>query len=630
MEITRYSDIPQVLSLAVAHHEAGRLTEARGLYQQVLALDQGHAEALRMLGIVLMQTGQLHRSIELIRQSITARPTAIAYVNLGNALNAGNDADGAIAAYHEAIRLTPNYPQAYYNLGIALADKGASDDAIAAQRNALRLKPDYPAALNNLGVLLNDKGKSDEAVACYRKAIQLDPQYAEAHTNLGNALKDQGLIEQALASFDRAIELKPADPVLHSNRVLALAYDPRADTAMILREQQLWDQRHGRPLLPEKLAHDNDPSPDRRLRIGYVSPDFRIHILGFNILPLIEAHDRDRFGVFCYCDNRRSDRITDRFRARAEGWRMIAGMSDAEIAEQIRRDRIDILVDLTMHMARNRLPVFARKPAPVQVTFAGYPGGTGLSAIDYRLTDPYLDPPGTDSDYVEKTIRLPDTFWCYDPAVMHVGDAPDPEMNPLPALERGFVTFGCLNNFCKVNDQALSLWSAVLNCVSRSRLVLLGREGSLRGRTLERFSGQGVDPSRIQFVSNVPRPQYLEFYHGIDIGLDALPYNGHTTSLDSFWMGVPLVTCAGKTIVGRAGLSQLSNLGLAELAGWNGQQFVKIAIDLAGDLPRLAELRADLRERMRRSRLMDVPRFARSIEAAYREMWRRWCASRRD
>ena len=283
-----------------------------------------------------------------------------------------------------------------------------------------------------------------------------------------------------------------------------------------------------------------------------------------------------------------------------------------------------------MHMARNRLPIFARKPAPVQVTFAGYPGGTGLSAIDYRLTDPFLDPPGTDSDYVEQTIRLRDTFWCYDPRVMQIGATPDPDVNPLPTLQAGHITFGCLNNFCKVNDQTLAQWSAVLKAVPRSRLLLLGREGSLRQRTLDRLATEGIDPSRVEFVSNRPRPQYLEYYHRIDIGLDALPYNGHTTSLDSFWMGVPVVTCVGKTVVGRAGLSQLTNLGLTELAGSNTRQFVEIAQRLAADVPRLGELRAGLRERMRRSPLMDVPRFTRSIESAYRDIWRRWCAGRRE
>ena len=321
-------DVRQAIRLATQHHEAGRIAEARDLYQQVLTADSGNAEALRLLGIISMQSGEDQRAIELIRSSIASDPTAIAHVNLANAMNACGDVDGAIAAYREAIRLKPQYPQAFYNLGIALADKGLYDDAIEAYRDALRLKADYPAALSNLGVLLNDRGRSDEAIACYRRAIELDPAYADAHTNLGTALKDQGLIEAALASYDRAIELSPRSPLLHSNRVLALSYHPDADTATILKEQKTWDQRHGRPLRPEKLVHDNDPSPDRRLRIGYVSPDFRIHVLGFNILPLIEAHDRAAFEVFCYSDVRRPDHVTDRFRARADGWRAIAGVSD--------------------------------------------------------------------------------------------------------------------------------------------------------------------------------------------------------------------------------------------------------------------------------------------------------------
>ncbi len=265
----------------------------------------------------------------------------------------------------------------------------------------------------------------------------------------------------------------------------------------------------------------------------------------------------------------------------------------------------------------------ARKPAPVQVAYLAYPGTTGLSAIDYRLTDPYLDPPGeTDADYVEQSTWLPDTFWCYDPLT----DRPLP--NALPLLAEGHVTFGCLNNFCKVTDQTLALWSKVLHAVAESRLLLLAPVGTARQRVLDRLREEDIEPARIEFVDHRPRAQYLELYHRIDVCLDTLPYNGHTTSLDSHWMGVPVVTRVGRTVVGRAGYSQLTNLGLSELVAWSDDDFVSIAAALAADWPRLAHLRSTLRERMERSPLMDAARFARNIEAAYREMWRRWCVCR--
>jgi len=273
-------------------------------------------------------------------------------------------------------------------------------------------------------------------------------------------------------------------------------------------------------------------------------------------------------------------------------------------------------------MNRGHLTLFARKPAPVQVCWLAYPGTTGLSAIDYRLTDPHLDPPELfDRFYAEESIRLPDTFWCYDPLTT------EPAVNPLPALACGYVTFGSLNNFCKVNDTILKLWAGVLKAVDHSRLVLLADEGSHRQRTLDRFQQEGVDRERITFYSRRPRQSYLGLYHGIDIGLDTLPYNGHTTSLDAYWMGVPVVTIVGPTVVGRAGLSQLTNLGLTDLVAETPEQYITIAAGLAENLQRLSHLRQTLRSRMQSSPLMDAPRFARGIEQAYRTMWQRWCNS---
>ena len=344
-------------------------------------------------------------------------------------------------------------------------------------------------------------------------------------------------------------------------------------------------------------------------------------MVGINLLPLFREHDHRQFEIFCYANMIERDKYTDRYQGYADAWRIVAKLTDEALAERVREDRIDILVDLGLHTANNRLLAFTRKPAPVQVTFAGYPGSTGLSAIDYRLTDVYLDPPGVhDDNYTEESIRLPDTFWCYDPLCS------EPAVNPLPAIENGYLTFGCLNNFCKINPSVLALWARVLKSVERSRIMILAPEGRHRQDMLALLAREGVAPERVLFVGRQTVPEYLKLYHHIDVGLDTFPYNGHTTSLDSFWMGVPVITLVGQTVVGRAGVSQLSNLGLRELIAETPEQFVSIAAALAGDLPRLSELRAGLRERMQSSPLMDAPRFARNIEAAYRSMWQRWCA----
>jgi predicted O-linked N-acetylglucosamine transferase (SPINDLY family) len=313
-------------------------------------------------------------------------------------------------------------------------------------------------------------------------------------------------------------------------------------------------------------------------------------------------------------------------------------MPDERVAEMIRADRIDILVDLTMHMARNRLRLFARKPAPVQVTWFAYPGSTGVEAIDYRLTDPHMDPPETalprGEIYSEESIWLPDTFWCYEPLTN------EPEVNESPAVKNGHITFGCLNNFCKVNEGVLRLWADVMDAVPGSRLIVLsGEVGQEEEQEHQRWAREiieqggdrGAKPGRggrVRFVPFAPRPDYLRRYHEIDIGLETFPYNGHTTSLDAFWMGVPVVTLAGSTVVGRAGVCQLMNLGLPELIAHTHDEYVRIVTGLAADLPRLAELRAGLRVRMEKSPLMDAPRFARNMEAAYRSIWRKWCSRR--
>ncbi len=328
-------------------------------------------------------------------------------------------------------------------------------------------------------------------------------------------------------------------------------------------------------------------------------------------------HDRANFEIFCYPTSRTVDSITEKFRAASDGWRPIGLLGDIQAADAIVADQIDILVDLSGHTAGNRLPLFALKPAPIQATFGGYPGGTGLETMDWRITDPYLDPPELgDNLYTERLARLPDSFWCYDPDAMDVRNF---EVNPLPAITNGFVTFGCLNNFCKINAKTLNLWSQVLAAVPQSRLVLLAPQGSARDWVLKTLN---VDPARIEFVAQQPRDDYLNTYHRIDLGLDTLPYNGHTTGLDSFWMGVPVVTLIGETSVGRAGWSQLSNLNLSELAARDEAQFVQIAVDWTRDLTRLADLRAQLRQKMQACPLTDAKRFARNIEAAYRRMWR--------
>jgi predicted O-linked N-acetylglucosamine transferase (SPINDLY family) len=621
--------IDEAMRIAFEHHQSGRLQEAEQLYRQVLLQMPDHVMALHLLGVIAQQAGRNEIAVDLIRRAVALKPElAPAHYHLGIALAGTGRFDEAIAAYRRSIGLRADHAESHCNLGTALWEKGQLHEAIAEYRKAIAIQPSLADAHYNLGQALRETGQNDEAIAAYRQVIGLNPSHTQAISNLGSVLSDQGQVDAAIACFRQATALDPDNATIHSNLVYALWFHPGYDATSLADEHRRWNDRHSKPLQNRVQPHANDPNPDRRLRIGYVSPDFRKHVVGRNVLPLICHRAREQFEVLCYSNVQRPDTLTAQFRSFADGWRSIVELSDDQAAELIRGDRIDILVDLTLHMNRNRLPIFARKPAPVQVTFAGYPGTTGLDAIDYRLTDPHLDPPGQgDPVYAEESIRLPDTFWCYDPASMTDGISPEPQPGALPALSASFVTFGCLNNFCKVNERVLALWARVLKSVNHSRLIVMVPVGSARQRTLTFLGREGIDSTRIEFVANAPVGEYFRRYDRIDIGLDTFPYNGHTTTLDALWSGVPVVTLVGKTVVGRAGLSQLTNLKLKELMAEDEDQYVRIATELARDLPRLGELRAKLRSAMLESVLTDAPRFARSVEAAYRHMWRRWCQS---
>ncbi len=645
----------------------GRGDEAMDMYRQAIGQNPRNALAQNNLANMHKAKGQLAEAIEGYRAALRGAPEfPEAWYNLGGALAANDQRSQAIDAYQKAIALRPEYAAAHNNLGALWREMGRHEEAIACFHKALHYEPGLTSAMNNLGVTqhalqrydeaitayrralekdvkyveamsnlaaaLNVTGKIDEAIALCQRALQLDPAHAGAHNNLGNCWKQRGELGEAIAAFRQAAEIR-GDAVGHSNLVYSLHFHPDYSPRAILEEHREWNRRHAEPLAREIAPHVNERSPGRRLRIGYVSPDFREHPIGRLLVGPLAAHDPAAVEVFCYSDVIVADAITQRTRAAAHTWRNIAGMGDEEVAALVRADQIDVLVDLAMHLNGNRMLMFARKPAPVQVTWLAYPGTTGMPAIDYRISDLHLDPVGeNDAWYTEKTVRLPDTFWCYQAM------GGEPEVNALPAAEnrasgnRGaVVTFGCLNNFCKVNEGVVRLWARVMRGAKEAgldpRMIILAPEGDRRNWACEIFEREGVEPERLEFAGQMPQAEYLQTYHRIDIGLDTFPYNGHTTSLDSFFMGVPVVTLVGGTIVGRAGLCQLMNLGLPELVAWTAEQYVAIALGLAGDLPRLGNLRLALRARMEKSPLMDTRRFARNLEHAYRGMWKQWCAS---
>jgi len=610
-------------NLANAFNARDELDLAIASYRRALELRPQFLEAHTSLGTVWRKLGRPDLAIASHQRALAIDPAvADVHNNLGTALKDNRQTDLAVASYRQALALRPDFAEAHCNLGVALKSMGRFDEAITCYQQALALKPDYAEAYCNMGAAQADSGHFDEAITCYQHALALSPGFAGAYYDLAGAYKDTGQIDLAVDCYRKALNLQPSLVIAHGNLLCAMHYGAAIDARSIHAEARLWNDRHARPLQRLIEPCTNDRDTERPLRIGYVSPDFQDHPVGRSLLPLLAAHDHNAVQVVCYAQLHTGDDLTAKLQSHADIWRTTIDLSDQQLTDTIRQDKIDILVDLALHTAGNRLLVFARKPAPVLVTWAGYPGTTGLETIDYRLTDPYLDPPDLDDAvYAERSVRLPHTFWCFDPL------CPDIAVNAPPSVENGFVTFGCLNNFCKVNDAAISLWARVLTAVSGSRLMLLAPQGSSRQRVLDQLARQGISADRIEFPPRQSRADYLHLYHRIDIALDTFPYNGHTTSLDAYWMGVPVITLAGQTVVGRAGVSQLSNLALTELIARTGEQYVRIAVDLAADPPRLTALRSTLRGHLQDSPLMDARRFARDIEAAYRTMWRTWCAA---
>ncbi len=506
-------------NLANALKDEGRFTEAVAAYQQALRLKPNYPEACNNLGNTWKALGKSRDAIQCYQRATQMKPDFVearnnldraladhqrvagevagtkdaeSYFRLGNVAREQQRFADAIAWYRHALAVKPGYVEAWNNLGATLKDLGRLDEAAACYRDAIQYKPDYAEAHSNLGGIFWERGDVDQAVACFRRALDLKPDYDEALHNLGVVLKDRGEVEEAIACNRRALELRPSFAVCHGNLAYLLGFCPGFDAQAICEELRRWNDRHAAPLAKTIQPHANDRSADRRLRIGYISPDFRVHCQAFFTVPLLSSHDHQNFEIFCYADVARPDATTARLRAWADVWRDIVGLSDEQITQLVRQDQIDILVDLTMHMNDNHLLVFARKPAPVQICWLAYPGSTGLTAIDYRLTDPYLDPPGlndqdaSDHYYSEESLRLPDTFWCYDPLTS------EPAVNPLPATDACHITFGCLNNFCKVNAEVLKLWASVLKLVDRSRIVILSVAGSHRQHTLDLLEQEGV------------------------------------------------------------------------------------------------------------------------------------------
>lgn len=576
------------LEAAIRLHEGGDLAGAERRYRALLGADPRDADATHLLGLIAHQRGE-------------------------HAL--------AVAEIGAAIALKADKPVYHFNLGNALLALERPEAAMHAFRAAIELDPAHVAASLNLGTCLESGNRWSEAAEVYSVLLGAHADLAAVHNRLANCYNQLGRMAEARSHYLEVCRIDPAFVHAWTSALACLNYDPACPAERAAAEHRRWAGEVAARHYPEGARHDNERDPARRLRVGYVSPDLRRHPVSAIFAPILAAHDRNRVEVTCYYNFAGEDAVTLHLKALAARWRPVAGMDDDALCRQIRDDRIDILVDLAGHTSHSRLLAFARKPAPVQVSWLGYFNTTGLATMDYFLSDPWSSPAGQERYYVERLLRLPHTRFCYQPPEYM------PAVGPLPAATTGHVTFGCLNTLSKVNDAVLALWARVLQAVPQAKLLLQAAafdDAPNRARFAALCARHGIAPARLELRGFVPIDQAPASYAAIDIALDPFPFCGGMTSLEALWLGVPVITLPGETIASRQSASLLMNLGLAELIAEDAGQYVEKAARLAHDLPRLAGLRAGLRQRFAASPLQDYAGFARALEAAYRDMWLHW------
>ena len=609
-------------NLGNAFQELGKLDEAVTSYHKALAINPDYAKAHNNLGNAFQELGKLDQAVTSYHNALAiSSDFAEAHNSLGNIFIKLGKLNEAVTSFHSALAIKPDLAEAHTNLGNALKELGKMDEAVTSYHKALAINPDYATAHNNLGTALQDQGLLDDAVISYHRALTIKSDFFEAHNSLGNIFMKLGKLDEAVASYYKALAVRPDYHASHSNLLLAQQYLLGQNTEKLYEMHKDWDQRHAQQFYTTRPCHLNTPDPNRVLRIGFSSPDLGWHPVGFFIVRLFESILENEIKTIVYSD-RLADDLTNRIRAASGLWRNVNGISDENLSKIILDDEIDILFDLTGHSAKNRMLLFARKPAPIQVSWAGYVGTTGLSSMDYLLSDIHSTPEDEDKYYSEKVIRMPDGWLCYDP--------PDyaPEIGPLPFKQNGRVTFCSFSNPGKINQEVISVWAAIMNAVPNSCL-LIKYSGIDTATNIERltamFAAKGINKSRLVLEGQSPHINLLARYNDVDIALDTFPYSGGLTTYEALWMGVPLITVPGDTFASRHSKSHLTTVGLPELIAKNTDDYIRLAVELAGNAERMAELRTGLRSWMANSPICDGEKFSDNFTAIMRKIWQDWC-----
>ncbi|HEX9431395.1 MAG TPA: tetratricopeptide repeat protein [Burkholderiales bacterium] len=635
---------PACNNLGLALAAQGKRREAVGAWLDALALQPDFPDAARNLRAHLGELqrdpawqshfnqadahrdrGRLEEAIASYQKAAAMAPDfAAAHVNLGSALAQQGRHGEALACFRKALVLEPELAGACFNLGISAYQLGDLASAKAALAKYLRAQPDDREALMVLGGIHFLGNELDEAARCVERVLAGDPQAAGAHSLLADVLRNQARHREALRHYELAI-LHDGNPVIaFQNLLFFMMCAAGFSAADLYARHREFARRFEQPLLPPAPpALRNAPDAGRRLRIGYLSPEFRANVVGHYMQPILENHDRAQFEVHAYFTGTRPDSVTERIASLVDHWHDVRALSDEELVASVRSHQIDILVDLCGHGPGGRILAFARRPAPVQVNYLDYSATTGMSSIDYRLTTEYCDPSlSAEQYYSEKLYRLKDTYWTYNPSVRL-------PLSELPMQSNGYATFGSFNLYYRITSEVLDLWARVLQAIPRSRLLIVSvPPGSTQAALLERLERAGIQRERVAIHSVVPYQKYNELLGEVDIALAPFPYNGATTVMDCLWNGLPVVAKAGaETFTTRLGCSVLAAMGLSEWIAADDDDYIRIATGLAADAPRLAELRRTLRQKLERSPMRDFAGFTRELESAYRAMWQSWCAA---
>ena len=645
-------------SLGTVIKAKGNVGKALEYFQQALTLKPDYPEAHNNYGNTLRAQGKLREAIASLKTAISLNPKLVeAHYNLAMGYHSQGKLDMAVKSYKQVLSHKENSPEVYFSLGNVFFDQGNMIEAIQSFKKVISYMPNNAIAHNKLGTAYHSQEKLEEAIECYKRAIslipnfvqprnnmgcalcergeleaaaislkhalKLKPDYADGHCNLGNVLKEQGKYAEAISSYRKTIELNPNYTDVHSNLLLSLHYSTSYNSKSIFDEHIAWANTL-KINSENKPDFENKKDSEKRLKIGYISPDFRSHSIAYFFEPIISHHNGKICEIYCYSAVLKSDKTTMRLRRMSHHWKSVIGLSTDQIVALIKNDEIDILIDLTGHTGKNYLSVFAHKPAPIQVTYLGYPNTTGLPTMDYRLTDDYADPSGkTEKLHTEKLIRLSSTAWCYRPPKKM------PEVKEYPAKAKGIVTFGSFNASYKLNDKVYELWAKILSRVKDSRLLLKSTnfaDEGLKTQITEKFLKQGIERDRIILQGKVASHKaHMGYYHKIDIALDSFPYHGTTTTCEALYMGVPVVSLEGEDHRSRVGVSLLNQVKLQRLIAKTEEEYIEIACSLASDLEALGKLRKGLRPCMEKSPLMDETKFTHGLEKAYREMWQKWC-----